>query len=412
MDAFQAEKGSGLPFGLKNLFRKDAEPFIPESRSAGTATASQAKAAKLTAQNNRLTQMARSAFERASRWKEIYDDGRNYLYSNQLAHFGHREGWPEVQVNHLFPAAMQEISMLAQRRVTIRSKPQDVTDTPNVELWGPKLRFWYEYEADMPQRLISFMLDGKINGHWIVKYAWDPHWKWDERAKGGRGAWIGTVKPILLHVDFVGVDPEAESFEDARYVVIQYRKGVDDVIAQWPKHKDAILRAASSTDNDGLAGLSDGLQGVQTAQAIQPQKEKRDPSRTAGRISDLLARESGNEFQADVLAADDGSGEARPLYVTVQEFWFKDDETARRPAEMADLSDDEMRAAGVPVGPDGVPVDEAGNPYTSETWPKREVWPADEHPKYPNGRHVVRVGPETILNDSDDDQVWQYGYWP
>ena len=401
---------------LRNLFRRTAPPSDVGKPPPGEGVAKTTETEATL--NGQLTEMARAAMSAADRWLPIYADGRDYLFCNQLAGQKRKEGWPRIQVNQLYPAAMQEISALAQRRVVPRTSPQNPNqevDRKMADAWGPKLFHWYVDEAKMPRVLLNCMLDGKTNGHWVVKYAWDPHWQWDERAQEGRGAWIGSVRPMLLKAQFVGFDPEAESFEDAAYVVIRYEKSVAEAIAQWPAKKDEILKAARHEMEGARSYGASDSQTVTTSNNIVPQKDQYDADGGEGRLSWLLSDEPNRSDLADLpgKSGKRDQRDGRPVNVTVEEFWYRDDESKKRPAVMADTPPEQLLASGeFTQDVDGSLVDAEGQPVDSERWPQTEQYPADEVPLYPHGRHIVRVGQDTILNPEKAQQVWKYAFWP
>jgi hypothetical protein len=224
---------------------------------------------------------------------------------------------------------------------------------------------------------------------------WESKARWDEPSR----QWEGEARVSLMHPQYFGCDPEAESIEEASYVYCKRRARVTEMLAKYPAFKEAILAAAGEERN----------------------------SETPFSAGPLLAARTANDADAGVGAPDDGrlvnflrtarqgrSGGnqgGEPTHVTILECYFRDDSfehvVEQAPVPLADL----VAEGGAALDPATHQVlDAEGLPLTAENWPTRTVREYDR-PLYPNGRVVLRVG-DVILNPKPEQQRYMYAHWP
>lgn len=350
--------------------------------------------------------MAREGHELTRQWETLNRDGRNYVFGNQLADQDRDDGWEPIQANDIFPAIMQEISMLAQRRVVPHAEPQEQgseADARAAQSWGPVLLHWYEHDVRVPEVGIQWLLEGKCAGHWIVKLAWDPHFEWIEPER----KWRGAVRAFLLRTGFVSVDPGCQrpDFRDAEYVRVAREVPVAQLLKQYPRFKAEILEAGNREHDAASDG--DLLGSLGYSSDYMPSLDTLGDGDIDGRLAALLGTPS--QFITRRTASDDTDTPHAPVAatkVTIEEFWWRDPEeiTEVVPGEPLEVSPELMGDDDVAYAEDGV------TPLTPEMWP-REPETKRKVPRFPFGRYIIRVGHKTILNAAVDSQVWPYRYW-
>lgn len=362
---------------------------------------------------HRVSNMIAAAKKRSDTWAKCYSLGIDYLYGNQTPYVDIKiESFTAIQAPMVFPAAIQEIALLIQRRASLSVRP--LTDTAEDEqaaaVWGARLKWQYERGLRVPVFMNKARLDGKAAGFWVAKIYWEPEAKWD----GENRRWRGQVRLTLLKPDQFGVDPEAESLADAEYVYTRRRVSLEYAVGRWPERADDIKAAASAEPNfDEEIGLGEAqvadYVGLDEA-AVAGERATPPPAARDSFLSKFVRGES------DVAQVPFGKDETdRPTHVTITEIYFRDrsltttDTTRLRP--IAD-----MEAEGVIVRKPaesgigwGWYLADSGELLGENNWPSEGE--RYEEPAYPNGRYVLMAG-DTVLNDTDDTQRWPHPQWP
>lgn len=352
---------------------------------------------ELKALGDRVTQMVAAAMLVTDDWSQLWRDGYNYIFSNQLEDKERRDGWQRIQANQIWPAVMQEVSLMSQRKPKIVAQPVEDSDHESSQMWSAHLQYQYKHSLDMPSVLMDASMDNKVYGYSVAKVRWDAKHRWD----ADNGRWQGAPKVDIIRPDFFGADPEAENLDHAQYVVVRFRFPLKEAKAIWPKFADDLDNAARmnlSDDRDkrGSTGFfvtrdDDTGTGVRVSEAD-------------GRLVRLIRKEHRPEQPQRQ------GGLSMPTHVTIEEVYFRDvteeDATEERAVPVDQLVEEgraEMR--------DGQAINPAtGQPFPSDEFP-RETLRKFRRPKYPNGRFVVRAA-NVILNPKDEDQVWPYRHWP
>jgi hypothetical protein len=378
--------------------------------------------------NVRLDRMWYEGRTNHERWVQIFKRGLNYLYDNQLAEKVERKGFDRVQANNIFPAAMQELSLLAQRRPMIKAMPMEPGDAEGAAFWESALQWQFDEGLLMPQLLLRGALDAKICGHWAAVYSWQPRAKWnrDERR------WDGEVRARLLRPECVGVDPHAnpDRLEQGRFVYIYEQRRTEELLREMPDVENLIRAAARA---EGEAGGDDtfgdsammtalpwtGPTGGPELDATPVTGESDDPeSRPTeeGLVSTLLS--AVRDERRDIEPTDEqDETEPLPQYVWVLEIWFADESESRASAEAprpieqmlatgeVRLADDENQNAVHELAA-------SGEILTEGNWPiDRSEW---DEPEYPHGRHIIRIGrgQTGISSRIVVDEPWGEEMWP
>lgn len=334
-------------------------------------------------------------------WGPIYESGRNYVFANQLREHDVKAGWERIQVNLVFPAVVQEQSLLAQRRATIVTLPFEQGDEAGADFWSKQLQWQYENALDVPMLLLRGILDGKTHGHWVVEAWWDAEAEWDEEEE----RWAGAVKAKLRRPEAVCMDPDSDSVDDLEWVYAIEEVPVDEAVEKWPSFKTEIEReslgAKVDAGEDNIGRLKEHIKGPRRTDRGEIIRDTSD-----GRLADMLAP-----------IPSDRQDSVRESQVTrtvpVMRALFRDrsriDSKVERKytgQEIIDQGMAELRPDPKdPEAPPGYFDLATGEPLTEANWPKeeREV----RRPKYPHGRYVVRIG-ETVV----EDRAWEYRNWP
>jgi len=344
--------------------------------------------------SERLDEMVQNAMKVTQDWKQLWEDGFDYLFGNQLRRQERREGWDRIQANYIFPAAMQELSLLSQRRPQIVAEPIEGSDTEVAEAWTGILQWQFAKGLDMEKRLAEALLDNKVYGYCVAKVFWDPQADWDPEARRYRGA----VRVNIIQPDYFGMDPEAESAEEASYVVLRWRMPLDQAKARWPKFANELDYAAKREYSEP-AGSGSFFVSRDDQQDSGPFRDPRE-----GRLVNLLRK----RYQPSL--GEKKTGIPRPTHVTIEEIYFRD-YTERRIVEERGLTASEMIESGAAVMHGSMVLDaKTGKPIPPDQWPRRRREVGRE-PMYPFGRMVMRVG-KTILNPRPAEQRWPYRHWP
>jgi len=350
-----------------------------------------------------LDGMLKQCAAEANDWSGVYRDGRNYVYSNQLADKEIKEGWPRVQRNRIFPAVIQEQSLLTQRRVTIKASPFEPSDADGAKTWQPVLQWQYATGLDVPGKAIKGICDAKTHGHWVSRLYWDPRGKWDRKAN----RWTGELKMRMCRPELVTLDPDSEDPDDPEWAVEFEQVRVDEGTVRYPGFKNKFELEASGKEGGVARVLEQMMDAGSTGGPLVDEQGLGMPVTSEGRLAGLLTPLGPtDETDADALP-----GVGRKVWLT--HFFFKDRTTERMTVVDHEYTGEELLTSGratleLPEGEEEeVPgpnyVDTmTGEPLTKVNWPQDER--DEDIPKYPGWRYVVRLGEDTILTD----ESWDY----
>lgn len=372
----------------------------PESKSLP-----QKKQQTLDLLNKQLNEYVQAAQAHAAKWIDYYHDGDNYLFNNQLHGKRRKKGWDRIQVNEIFPAVMQELSILTMRTTQIQTLPWENSDEEGANLWNGALQWQYEKNLEVPELLQRAVLDGKRTGHWVVKVWWEDEAEWD--APNLR--WKGKVKRKLIrHQDF-GVDPawSTNDIGDAEYVFTLRRVPVEWAVNRWPEYEDNIRKAAREESADATPWGPGETQEPYQSEDVELDGDaiggEHDTGPAPGGEGRLAALIQGRPRSASLIRKDTSES----AMVTLLEIWLND-YTRETVTDEEDIPAEELEADGrIRKDIDGWRDTEGGDLIHADDWPKRDL-PSREQPLYPNGRHVIRVGRDTVLVD----RAWHLPRWP
>ena len=347
--------------------------------------------------HRQLDEMVRIGFDATRSWSTIWQDGLDYVFNNQLARQRRRKGWDRIQSNYIYPAIVQTMATIAQRRPKVVAQPVDPSDAPTAASWGRVLQWQFDKVLDMSAKLMAAALDGAVFGHYVAKTFWEPKARWNAHRK----QWIGQPRVTIVHPQYFAADPQAERVEEADFVVCRRRVPTAYAIARWPAWREAIIRAAAAESSDSyLAGIG-GL----PEQAPSGYDTDTNADGSEGRLVRLINRRFSHTAG--------GGGTEAGGYVTIEEIYFRD-LTERPSTERSDVPYEQLATMGLIVeGADGRWVDAT----THEAFTQRQERIVREfaEPVYPFGRYVLRIGAgndRVILNDAEDRQVWPHANWP
>ncbi len=340
--------------------------------------------------------MVQVAFDATRDWSQIWADGLDYLFNNQLASQRRRKGWDRIQANYIYPAVVQTMATIAQRRPRIVAQPVEPSDTTGAATWGRVLQWQFEKVLRMQRKLMQAALDGAVFGHYVAKTLWEPKARWD----ADRKEWIGQPRVAIVHPQYFGADPEAECVEDATFAVCKRRVPTAYATARWPKFAEAIENAAAGETFESYVGIGNPIN-----HPIDGHVDN-DPGETAeGRLVNLINR----RFNDAAISSEADTG----AYVTIEEVYFHD-LAERKSKDEREIPYAELAQAGlISENEDGYWTDaNTGEPFTER---QTEIAREYDEPIYPFGRYVLRIGAgsdRVILNDDQDKQVWPYVNWP
>ena len=183
-------------------------------------------------------------------FQPIWQDGRNYIYHNQLAGKERKDGWPPIESNEIYPGVMQAVAIVSQQPVKIVCRPWETSDGDTARTWSSLLQWQYEKVLDMNTMRIDAMLDGAIYGYYVGKFYWEPEAEWIE--KNGRWYPQGAVQGVLIRPELFGLDPEAEKYKKAAYCYTRMSVRLDKAIRRWPMHEEELTRAAAKADESQI----------------------------------------------------------------------------------------------------------------------------------------------------------------
>jgi len=349
-----------------------------------------------------------------SLWNEIYADGINYLFDNQLNDKYRGEGWEYIATNKIFPGIMQEVSQQFSRRISIVAQPWEPQDTEGADIWSELLQWEYEKGTNFDTAIrIGAIMDSKISGIYGVKLFWDDQAEWDDTKK----QWKGRLKMVLIAPNLIGIDPDAGTNpRDAQYYFIRQDVPLEKAKALYPKHaKDLEKQAAhrakyQDTDKAGMRYTSRMLGALTMDDAKDP---------------GINAQNDGMRRVVNILAQrldENNQDRYSPEYVTITEFYYRDYTIKKTtiPGEKLRFNqypEGSIDVTGaIPVVVDPKPFRAAGlkvkkgQPLTRDIHLSAEDQIVEE-PAYPYGRMILRAD-DIILNPNTEDQRYGYTRWP
>lgn len=394
-------------------------PFQSEMESRSTTSAEQDRSKRLSDLNRLIDRMVSQAQGVTDRWITMWDEALNYAFNNQLANKKRKNGWPAIQLNMVWPAIKQEVAILSQRKPQVFAEPITDADTDKARWWSGNLQSRFERQR-IGIKSIDAVTDGALTG-WYIGYIYpDKKSYWDSEAQ----RWVYEPKMTLLNPRFFGMDPNAESLDDAMYVYCQRLVPVEWAIAQWPEMEDEILHEAQNIiDSNRHSGT-----------AVAPKEDGTDKGTGDNAGSDLADLVHGYRQEDDIAAAAVSSTtDPRAQRVLITHIYFRDAAIAKLDIK-EDYTVEELVEAGAvdavrTSGPDGAPGTEVyivknakapeldglkyanGDLLTDDRWPQKLIRTVEDAPKFPNGRYICRIN-KLILNVSDEEQKWDRKRWP
>lgn len=343
--------------------------------------------------NGRLDDMVAAAKVQQDDWAPTYQVARNYLYGTQNIDREFAKGGSELTINKIYPAVLQEVAILAQRRPKIVALPMELADEPHVAVWEKWLEYLFLEEFGMPLLMTRAALDAKEYGYYVANVYWNDKAWWDEKLH----QWHGTPNVRLIKPTRFGADPEAETIKDASYVVCRRRERVSKLVRLFPGHRDEIEKAALTTAEDEENEFSYGFR------SYEDQKDPGIPS-NLGILPALMDGVRANEL----ISANNEGGDNKPFYCTIETILFLDDSEGKVVLEERSQKD----VLNDPSS--GIHMEKDMFYYADGKAANHDNWPREEYTgsKYPYGRYILRVGDDTILNPKEADQRWMYEQWP
>lgn len=327
-------------------------------------------------------------------WMGIWRENLKYFFGAQLAGKKEKKGWDWIVVNYILPAAIQEIAKLSKNHAQILAHPWESSDAEAAEVWRSMLQWLWEKGVNghgMRLEQIASTLDKKLNGYSVSKVFWEDRDDWDDQKK----AWSGDVKFRLWKPEQFWALGE-EKIDDGpcgtvRYVEEEY------AIHHWPKFEKEI-KAQSITHKDLFTGGGDTVRGQTETSATYP-------NAGIGGVDKGLGTQAFRKLLNLIVSKKRTAPiQEKTKYIKLAEFYYRDYEEKKIKEYM---TPEELVASGTIIKQNGTFVDaQTGEPI--QEWPevlKREY----DEPLYPNGRFVIRLGKDIIVNKNQ-----RYGFrkWP
>ncbi len=357
-------------------------------------------------------------------WHQFWEDGLNYLFNNQLAGKKRKKGWPPVVMNVIFPAAKQEVAILAQRKPQIEAQALKKSEEQKAKFWKGSLQYRFRKTLNMPELCRRSSWDCKTYGMAIAKVLPEDKAWWDE----DKHKWMYEPRVSLIHPRAFGADPNCTRLEDAQYVYCEREVPVEWAISRWPEQKKLIIEAAErSGATQTLASAIDPPAAQADADTeVDPGLDHETKGDRSAELVSLIRR-SWSPARAvkvpDELNTEDGLWQGQNVRIT--EVYFRDDSTVKGKHERR-WAEDELEEEGaleyqaeedswVVRDPKARPFEgvkdlTAGSPLSAAQWPMKVEKEWDE-PEFPYGRVVYKVN-ERVLNPKRKDQRYEYRRWP
>lgn len=375
-----------------------------------------------------LADLTREMVERAKEltdaFSDLWEDGIRYIFNAQLTGKKREKGWPASQINFLYPAIVQELAVLSQRRPGITAVPeeggdQSAADRAAAEIWAGILKYDADKLLDMEDLCRRACLDRHTHGQAVAYAYWEDRHHWDKEER----RWVGAPQVDLINNRCFGVDPNAETLRDAQYMYLQFERSVEYCLQRWPERKACILAAldAEPTLRDGRPAVGiPGMKSAATEVGTGISKDTKD-----GRLADLVLK---NRLRFSPTTPDNVDWRYAGRTVTVTVVWFRDDAEGEQTDREGYTREELVESGAITIDESGLilvlnPEHEAflvrdgggteplaqGEELARADWPVRVT--KYRGPKFPNGRVVFKINDE-ILNPDEDEQVWNYRWWP
>jgi len=350
---------------------------------------------------DKLEKLEKAGMGVTKEWVDMWQTSLRYFFSDQLKGKKRHADWDWVVINYIWPSAMQEIAKLSKNHPRIIANGWSTDDADGAEVWQNGTQWQWENGLQMRLQHIAAILDGKLFGYRVSKVYWEDKVRWDNREQ----RWVGDVKYKLWHPAMFWVSPEAERVQDANACGTIRLIEVEEAVKKWPK-KAAAIREQGRTMKEWMAN------GVHGGEAIASSKQTGTTSGSGG--ADNWEPGSSTQLMEIVSTRVTGNGkkelDKNKKYVKVSETYFKDYSEEKATQEEPYTARELIEAGAASQSPTGEIVGLDGTALNRDTWPMKMVRDY-KRPKFPFGRHVLRVG-DVIINDKEEDQVWPYENWP
>lgn len=207
---------------------------IPDN--AGALDAAQGpEEVKTARQINRLLGIAKRGRKRVDKdWPRYYDKGLRTKHW-QTTRPGHRAS---PVTNYIFADIQTKVPLLTDGRPAPGVSPQHPSDVPFADHLRTLLLWWLN-DTEFYREVVTATIDAMVYGTGIFRVGFDPE------KRGGLGdAVCEAVDPFYVYPD-----PDARSFDDAKYVLYVVPTTVEDAKRRFAKKAKDI-----GGDSDGLIG--------------------------------------------------------------------------------------------------------------------------------------------------------------
>lgn len=341
--------------------------------------------------NTHLDRIEVAGMAITKKWNSIWSENIRYFFGDQLGRRKAKKGWEWIVVNYILPAAIQEIAKLSKNHAQILAHPWESSDAEFAEAWRSLLQWLWEKGINgrgMRLEQIASTLDKKLHGYSVSKVFWESRDEWVDEKKD----WLGDVKYRLWRPEQFWATG-AEKIDDGDCGTLRY---VEEgwAVNRWPDFKKQI-KEQSNTYRDLLTGGGETIRGQTLSSGTYP-------SAGVGG-ADRGGFDSHRALLDLVLTTHAQPSDEKTKYIKLGEIYFKDHEE-KEVTEHMGL--DELEASGHIVERDNLFYDRAGRPI--KEFPK-VVRRKYREPLFPNGRFVIRLGKDIIVNKNQ-----RYGYrkWP
>jgi len=346
--------------------------------------------------NEYLNDLEASGMAITKSWSAIWRESLKYFFGSQLAGKQAKKGWDWIVVNYILPAAIQEIAKLSKNHAQILAHPWESGDAEAAEAWRSLLQWLWEKGINghgMRLEQIASNFDKKTCGYSVSKVFWDDRDEWDDEGK----AWVGDVRYRLWKPEEFWALGE-EKIDDGPCGTVRYVEE-DYAIHHWPKFEKKI-KEQTKAYKDIVGGGAETIMGQTTTSGTYP-------AAGVGGVDKGL----GSDMFKKLLNLITSRKQQIPIkeskrFIKLAEFYYKDYET-KHVKEEKEVPPEQLVQAGQAIPANGQFLD----PQTMEPiqdWPKEIVREYDE-PLYPNGRFIIRLGDDIIVNKN---QKYGFRKWP
>ena len=356
-----------------------------------------------------LDRIVDAGMNKTKRFYTMWNENLRYFFSDQLHGAPTRKNWEWVILNYIWPSAMQEIAKLTKNNPKIIVQPWEESDTEKAEVWEKTLQWqWKQGINNHGMRLeqIRAILDSKLFGYRVSRLYWEDKCYWDDEQK----QWMGDVKHKLWHPSLFWADGD-ENVDDGNCGTDRYAT-LDWAIDRWPKYKKELQDEAITYKEVKRTFYGYEAGGRKSVLKGQDASDGTDTTGKGGRDGGMQPALPNRLLEIisgfDPMQHEPVDNEIK--LVKIQEIFLKDyseetfkEEQPKDPAVMIETG--EMYES------DGIFYNtETNKEIMPEEWPT-EVVREYKQPKYPQGRHIIRVGKQ-ILNPKYEDQRYKYSRWP